>query len=101
MSQVQAIHKASGGVTSEGEQKILRWLRAKEAQEQAERELNRRQCDTSNSKNDLAKWMVPGDAKPGEKIAIWYGDSLIQVEVNNPGHDHIVTVRSRGRSLNL
>lgn len=98
---VQAIHKVSGDVTAEGEQKILRWLRAQEAQRRAEGELNRSQCDTTNARNDLASWMVPGDGKPGEKICIWYGDSLIQVEVGEPGQDHTVTVRKRGRALNL
>jgi hypothetical protein len=85
--------------TRDGEHFIKAWLGACESEKLAKGELNRAECNTHNTRSDLAKWMVPGDAKPGEKIAIWYGDSLIQVEVAHPGKDHSVTIRTRGRAL--
>jgi hypothetical protein len=45
----------------------------------------------------LAKWMLPEDVKEGEKIAVWFGDSLIQVEYGYEHTDPVVTVRARGK----
>ena len=45
----------------------------------------------------LAKWMLPHDAKPGEKFGVWVGNDLIQVEAAGscPNDDHIITIRQR------
>lgn len=85
--------------TSEGERLVKNWLSEQEHLERCKSDLNRAQCDLANAKNALAKWILPNDAKKGEKIAIWYGDSLIQVEVENEFHDTTITVRVRGRHL--
>lgn len=94
-------------VTSDGERAIKDWLAAKERHEQARRDENRASCDESNAETALVKWMLPPDAKPGEKIAVWFGDSLIQVEVGGEvigqsGETRAmtstkVTVRHRGK----
>lgn len=98
----QAVHKPNNEVTNDGEQRIKRWLGAQESEARAKSVLNRLECETKNAHNDLAKWMIPVDAKAGETICVWYGDSLIQVEVVDPGnYDYRITVRKRGRSLNL
>jgi hypothetical protein len=99
----EAAHKPNNEVTYEGEQKIKRWLAAQEGEQRAKNVLNRAECETVNAHNELAKWMIPSDAKVGEKICVWYGDSLIQVEIEDgsPPGRYIVTVRKRGRSLNL
>ena len=85
--------------TTEGKHLIARWLSARETERRLRAELNRAQCECFNAEQDLAKWMLPADAAPGEKIALWHGDSLFQVEVGNnaPPHDHKVTVRTRGK----
>lgn len=91
-------------VRSDGERLIKCWLGAQERLARAKSEVNSAECDLANSTMALAKWMLPEDAKSGEKIAVWYGDTLIQVEAppNHPtpgGGDPKVTVRKRGRSL--
>lgn len=87
-------------LTSEGERLVKAWLDAKQEVDRTKSHLNRAECDVTNTQNALAKWMLPEDAKPGEKIAVWYGDSLIQVEV--PLQSHMtapITIRKRGKRL--
>lgn len=92
-------------VTRDGQHHIKAWLASIERYEQTDRERDRARHDKDNCAKALAKWMLPEDAKPGEKICVWYGDSLIQVEspdggVPSPGQrDPIITIRKRGRAL--
>jgi hypothetical protein len=87
-------------LTSEGTRLVKAWLGAQDEVERAKSRLRSAECDLANTQKALAKWMLPEDAKPGEKIAVWYVDSLIQVEVPLQGHMTIpVTIRKRGRSL--
>lgn len=85
--------------TRDGQALIAAWLSAGERERRLRGELIRAECDTHNAENALAKWMLPTDARPGEKIAVWQSDSLFQVEVGNdqPPSDHKVTVRTRGK----
>jgi hypothetical protein len=100
----------SGALTSEGERLVRAWLDAKKGVEHAESQLNSAECALANAHDALAKWLAPGDMKVGEKIAVWHGDSLIQVEKAEKyagtdvetGIDHTraeltVTVRSRSK----
>lgn len=85
-------------VLPEGERLIKQWLSATERLERAKSEKNSAECDVVNAQNALAKWLLPDDAKPGEKIAVWFGDSLIQAEVPQEiGRDAKVTIRTRGK----
>lgn len=89
-------------VTPEGERLIKRWLAAQDRLGRAKSEVNSADVELRNSANALSKWLLPDDAKPGEKIAVWFGDSLIQAEVpaqGGPPRDPQVTVRKRGRRL--
>lgn len=89
---------ADGDVTSEGKRLIDQWVRSRDHVAQLKRQLNSAECDMMNNHNALAKWLLPDDAKPGEKIAVWHGDNLVQVEVAGGLHgDHLVTVRTRGK----
>lgn len=86
----------------EGERRIKRWEEAKKHLERAKSTVNSAECELANATNDLAKWMLPEDTKPGEKICVWHLDSLIQVEASKDGiHDAIITVRKRGREYAL
>ena len=105
---------ADGEVTLEGTRFIKSWLDAQQSVASANRHLTEAQIDLREAEQNLAKWMLPPDTKPGEKIAVWFGDSLIQVEAGKP-HErikcggpqddpepdnsipHKVTVRSRGK----
>ena len=84
-------------VTRDGEELIKRWMRAVELEETAKRSLNSAETEVLNSRNALSKWLLPDDAKTGEVIAVWYGDSLIEVTVTNG--DPKLRIRSRGKSL--
>lgn len=94
--------------TSEGQQLISTWLEAKAEVDRRADALRRAQSDAHAAEKALVTWMLPPAiaAKPGEKIAIWAGDSLIQVEVGGvvsgegPVQDQSstrVTVRFRGK----
>ncbi len=101
---------ATGEVTREGMWHIQGWLSAREGMERAEKALQSARTDFANAEAKLAKWLMPADMKPGEKIAIWAGDSLFQVELEEqksyPADENgepivsykpKVTVRSRGK----
>jgi len=84
--------------TGEGKRLIERWEQAKKGLEYAKSQVNSAECELANATNALAKWMLPEDAAPGEKICVWHLDALIQVEASKDGmHDAIVTIRKRGR----
>jgi hypothetical protein len=61
----------------------------------AKAELNRAEIELSNSQAALVKWLLPDDAQAGEKIAIWYGDDLIQVTVHNSRDPYNADVQIR------
>ena len=94
-----------GGPTPEGQRLIEAWLHAGERVRQAQSERNSAECNLANAQNALVRWMLPDDAKTGEQIAVWHGDSLIQVTVpernGSTWNDAKVTVRKRGRSLRV
>ena len=93
--------KPETGVSGEGENLLKSWLRCIQLVRNAKREVNSAECDEMNSQTALARWLLPKDAKEGEKIAIWFGDSLIQVECTQAGPglmDGKVTVRQDGKT---
>lgn len=86
----------------DGADLIKDWLHAQERLRRAKSEVNSAECDVNNSMRALAKWMLPTDARAGEKFCVWFGDSLIQVEVMTEHNaDPEVTIRTRGKSISL
>ena len=83
-------------VTNEGERLIQNWKDTQVALDRAKSNLTRAECDHSNAETALAKWLTPTDAAIGEKIAVWYGADLVQVEVVATGKSPKVTWRKRG-----
>ena len=102
---------ATGDVTREGERLLKCWLESQEGTRRAKESLTRAECTESNAHSELAKWLMPPDMKPTEKIGVWVGDSLFQVEMiertahsANGGESHVsyepkVTIRSRGKDF--
>lgn len=94
--------KPETGVAGEGERLLKSWLRSRERVRNAKREVNSAECDESNNKTALARWLLPKDASVGEKIAIWFGDALVQVECTHAGPglmDGRVTIRQDGKTI--
>lgn len=101
----------TGDVTREGEQHLKQWLNCREETRRAKEALNRAECAEANAHSALAKWLMPHDMKPNEKIGVWVGDSLFQVEMIErvahcveDGEPHLsyepkVTIRSRGKDF--
>lgn len=85
-------------VTREGRNLIDRWSRAVSQLKAAKNAVTRAECELSNATNALGKWLMPDDAKEGEKFCVWHGDSLIQAE-NKGNRHHAISVRKRGVSL--
>jgi len=93
---------AEDQASMEGARLIERWEQSKKGLERAKSAVNSAECELANATNALAKWMLPEDVKPGEKICVWHIDSLIQVEASADGrHDAVVTIRKRGREYAL
>jgi hypothetical protein len=89
-----------GDLTREGENLVRDWLCAKQEVARLKAALNRAECDEVNAQIALAKWLMPSDMKVGEKIGVWQGDSLFQVEKRESG-DTVVTVRTRGTKFHM
>jgi hypothetical protein len=83
----------------EGKRLIDAWLNARREVARRRVWLESAETDVVDSRRALAAWLLPDDAKAGEKIAVWYGDSLIQVEAPDLECDPIVTIRTRGKTL--
>lgn len=90
-------------VHDKGERLLLKWLDTRRRVSLAECELNSAQCALSNTETALLRLLLPQNIKAGEKIAIWFGDSLIQAEcldTNIPGLPNgKVTIRQAGKSI--
>ena len=87
----------------EGELLVKQWQDAKHEVKRICSMLNTSECGYMNATNALGKWMLPGDAKPGESFSIWYRDALITVKQiiggeGNGNIDYAITVRSRGKN---
>lgn len=89
-----------GTVVQEGSRLIERWAAAKSDLVGAENRLNTAKSELTNSIVALGKWLCPKDVQKGEKICVWYGDSLIQCEYTGGTIiEYAITVRQRGKSL--
>lgn len=94
---------SDNGVTREGEALVKEWLSTKERVARLAAELNRAQCERDNAEIALSKWLLPPDSVVGEKVAVWFGDSLIQATarecVASGKWAGPVIVRTRGKHL--
>lgn len=61
------------------DQLVARWRAAKDRLEAAKRDLNAAEVGLTNATNELAKWLTPEDAKPGERFSVWVEGILIDV----------------------
>lgn len=84
-------------VTSKGKELIERWQAASKRGAQLRSDAEKATRDLQTAEEQLAMWLLPVDAKEGEKFCVWYGDSLIGVVELENGYE--VTVRTRGKSL--
>ena len=86
---------------SEGKSLIQSWTSCRRQVENHRRSLLAAENDLKEAEQRLSKWMLPDDVSTGEKIAVWWEDSLIQVEVLEHRSDgnHVVrlSMRLRGK----
>lgn len=90
------------GVTKTGRELIREWAHAKERVERLREQINRAEVEAANAELALSRWMLPPDAKMGETISIWFGDSLLQViatEASTGKWTGSVKWRTRGPKL--
>lgn len=92
------MNKNAPEVSSDGKYKIDVWLACDRVLRSHRERMKSLESDLKQAEYNLAKWLLPSDAKPGEKIAVWYGDSLIVGELDDANGGKI-TVRDRGGSL--
>lgn len=83
-------------VTRDVENHIKRWKFATEEVKRIKQQVSKVECELANAATDLAKCLLPDDAKAGEQFCVWYGDSLIAAKHENG--NHFVELRTRGRS---
>lgn len=87
-----------GNATAEGRGLLERWFATSRELERIKGHVNSAQCAYNNAHNALGKWMMPSDARPGEKFSIWFGDTMIEVTNTRgvDGHDYVISERRRG-----
>lgn len=85
-------------VTSDTERLVKNWLEAQEELRTAITNQQRKTTELHQAAEALAKFLLPADVKPGEKIGIWYGDSLILAEQTEAG-EYNCRVRTCGRAI--
>lgn len=97
--ELQAARQAGMRLTVDGEAKAKAWKRAEERLASAKSEVNSAETDLKNMTNEFGRWLMPPDAKVGEAISVWMGDSLVQAEMTDKnGHGTFrVSLRYRGR----
>jgi hypothetical protein len=83
--------------TSEGQRVIEAWQKAIEDVDMKQRMKYAADRALEDCRKAVVKWMLPEDAKTGEKICVWMGDALIEVHVHEPRERSVVTIRKRGR----
>lgn len=78
-------------------EKLLgQWINATETLKVARSAVIREECHLRNAESALAKRLIPQGAQPGEKFAVWVGDSMVQVTINpSIGCDPTLTIRNR------
>lgn len=81
--------------TTETNQKVSRWTNAQQNVERAKAALNSAEVELLNAQSDLAKYLIPKDASPGEGFNIWYGDGLIAVTEKSLNSDYKVSWRKK------
>lgn len=86
--------------TREGVDLAKEWVSATERVKRLQAESNRAQCDLDNAETALSKWLLPPDATVGEKVSMWFGDSLLQATADTCVGSNVwtgkVVVRLRG-----
>ena len=84
-------------ISREGLTLVKNWERAKEDFRQAQLTLDNRRNAYKAAEAALAKWMLPHDIQPNEKIAVWVGNNLIQIRAagSAPNDDHTISIRQR------
>lgn len=80
-------------LTAQGAQLAEAWLSAKSTVEKLQKQMADANTDLDNTAAYFAKWMLPADAKPGERFAVPYKDMWVQVEVTTGSP--IVSIRPR------
>lgn len=82
-------------ITNESAKLIKDWQRTKKQAVNARQNYLSSLKSREAAKRKLADWLLPKDAKVGEKFCIWYGDSLIQVSIINEGPPRVVSIMIR------
>lgn len=86
-----------GDVSAEGQRLIVLWLKNRDAIASQHRVLKSLQEDRDSIARELSKWILPSGAKDGEKIGVWFGDSIITAMQTPNGAT--IEVRLLGRSI--
>lgn len=66
--------------TATGERLLKEWLAAAEEAQRHRRSAERYTNAEKEAEAAFGKWLLPEDAAEGEKVCMWNGSNLIQVE---------------------
>lgn len=94
---------AQDEATPEGRRLIAAWLNASDRVARTNEAYKTALREAAEAEEKLAKWLLPSDAKLGERIGVWHGDSIFTAcKTMFEGKDvFAVEVRKRGRDFSL
>lgn len=79
--------------TRHGEQLLKTWMEAAVEGERYRAQAQRYTQAELDAEQAFGKWLLPHDAQEGEKICMWNGPNLIQVQ--KVGDKVVVSIRAR------
>jgi hypothetical protein len=90
----------SNSVDQEVAAKVKMWLHTRRNAERLRLQLVDAQNAAEVAEKELAKRLLPMDAKGGEKFCVWFGDTLLVAEAGVMGWANgVVRVRTEGTTL--
>lgn len=90
------------GVTKVGEELVREWWAAKQRAQRLRDEASRADTEARNAELELSRWLLPSDAVQGEKVGVWFIDSLVQATAESfvgNGWTGPVIIRTAGKKF--
>lgn len=78
---------------------VRQWKDAKEALREADRNQTSARNTLDNTTKELGQWLVPSEAKDGERCGVWVGDEFFQAVRTGGSYSVDIRKRSDGRVL--
>lgn len=85
-------------LTKDGDAKANSWKLAQTTVVRMERDLSAGRIDLREATQSFGRWLMPPDARVGEAICVWMGDTLVRAEMTQQTPPEFkIDLRYKGR----